>query len=551
MSSSAWVLSRTVGLVDPLAGVEAVGTQDLLAAVLGTIATLAALFAIVGNRRRLDLPAAIAAVGLVVVLAVPAMAAEHTHGTDHVHDDATVVAAGAHYAHRHRRRTHDHSATGSASDDPIVTLTDTRLTKAQRQRALTLLNGTRAALAAFPSEDTLVAAGYRSIGDGRRVGTFEHFVNSAYMNDGNELDPLHIESIVTQLQADGTKKIASAMYILEPGATLATAPEIAGGLTPWHNHDNLCWEGGKVVGLYVAGKCVPRGEYRGDHRTDDPRVGRGHTVRAVHRHRRPRRIELRPQPQRLIVRARPRSAPEKPIRNATSRDPAPFLRCSCTAVVVRPTREQDTLVSDETPSEETPEVAAPTAAATPDRLIVTCRPPRRRHPPRLPPPVAEAPTAEVTTPDGPPGRRGRPGAGSPEPVAPGPEPRAASAAAAAPSTRKGVFVPAWAGAIVLVLVVAAARLRHRALDRRRLVHQLRRDRQQRRHRAAVPERQRRTGTATQRQRQHPAARRPRRRRRPAPRSSVSAPQATNGGVEIAQHRRQQPRRRRPACRRVT
>ncbi len=297
----AWVLSRTVGLVDPLAGVEAVGTQDLLAAVLGTIAALAALFAIFANGHRLDLPAAIAAVGLVVVLAVPAMAAAHTHGSDHAHDDATVVAAGAHTHSDTVGADHDHSATGAASDEPIVTLTDARLTKAQRQRALTLLNGTRAALAAFPSEEALIAGGYRSIGDGRRVGTFEHFVNSAYMNDGNELDPLHIESIVTQLQADGTKKIASAMYILEPGATMATAPEIAGGLTPWHNHDNLCWEGGKVVGLYVAGKCVPRGEYRGTDRADDPRVGRGHAVRAVHRHRRPRRIQLQPQPQRLIV----------------------------------------------------------------------------------------------------------------------------------------------------------------------------------------------------------------------------------------------------------
>jgi hypothetical protein len=218
----AWALSHTVGLVGPFGGVEDVGTQDLLAAVLGAFAVLAALAALMGHSRRLDIPAAIAAAGLV-----------------------------------------NHSSTGTASADPIVTLSDARLTKDQRQRALTLLNGTRAALAAFPSEDTLIAAGYRSIGDGRKVGSFEHFVNSAYMADGNELDPLHIESIVTQLQADGTKKIASAMYILEPGATLATVPEIAGDLTPWHNHDNLCWEAGKVVGLYVAGKCVPRGEFRG------------------------------------------------------------------------------------------------------------------------------------------------------------------------------------------------------------------------------------------------------------------------------------------------
>ncbi len=73
-------------------------------------------------------------------------------------------------------------------------------------------------------------------------------------------------------------------------------------------------------------------------------------------------------------------------------------------------------------------------------------------------PVAEAPTAETTTPDGPPVA-----AADPAPVAaetapaaaPEAAPAGAPAAAAAPSTRKGIFVPAWAGAIVLVLVVAA------------------------------------------------------------------------------------------------
>jgi hypothetical protein len=259
----AWLLSRTVGLLGPLGGIEDVGTQDLLAAILGTIAAFAALAALLGHRRRLDIPAAFAAVGLVVVLAVPAMAAEHTHSAVQVPSDLTAASAVGHTHTDTASAAHDHSSTAATSSDPIITISDPRLTKDQRQRALTLLDGTRAALAAFPSEDSLIAAGYRSIGDGRKVGSFEHFVNSAYMADGNELDPLHIESIVTQLQDDGTKKIVSAMYILEPGATLATVPEIAGDLTSWHNHDNLCWQDGKVVGLYVAGKCLPRGQFLG------------------------------------------------------------------------------------------------------------------------------------------------------------------------------------------------------------------------------------------------------------------------------------------------
>ena len=139
----AWLLSRTVGLVGPLDGVEVVGTQDLLAAILGTIAVLAALWALVGHRHQLDIPVAIAVIGLVVVLAVPAMAAGHTHGT--------TIAAGATHTHTDTAgAAHDHTSTGAATGDPIVTLTDARLTKDQRQRALTLLNGTRAALAAFP-----------------------------------------------------------------------------------------------------------------------------------------------------------------------------------------------------------------------------------------------------------------------------------------------------------------------------------------------------------------------------------------------------------------
>ena len=152
---------------------------------------------------------------------------------------------------------------GRAPTGTIISLDDPRLTKPQRARAKTLLNDTRLAMAFFPNEAAVIAAGYKSIGDGRRVGSFEHFVNSAYMTDGRELDPHAIESIVLERLPDG-KKVASAMYILNPGRTLADAPDIAGTLTPWHDHQNLCWDdAGHIVGILVNGVCRPGGTFRG------------------------------------------------------------------------------------------------------------------------------------------------------------------------------------------------------------------------------------------------------------------------------------------------
>ncbi len=97
-------------------------------------------------------------------------------------------------------------------------------------------------------------------------------------------------------------------------------------------------------------------------------------------------------------------------------------------------------MSDETPSEESPEVAAP----APEAPVADATPPAEAAP------AAEAPTSDVTTPDAPPVA-----AADPAPTAPEAAPVAAASAPAAAPARKGVFVPAWAGAIVLVLVVAA------------------------------------------------------------------------------------------------
>src|SRR5262249_39786434 len=176
---------------------------------------------------------------------------------------AAAAAADTH-VHASGTAAHDHSSAVADPSGTIVSLDDPRLTSAQRQRATKLLTTTRAALAKFPDEASVVADGYVWIGDGRRPGAFQHFVNRAYLADGRELDPNAIESIVLQVQPDGTKKIASAMYILNPGETLADAPDIAGTLTPWHDHQNLCWDasGTRLAGIVINGRCVPGGTFR-------------------------------------------------------------------------------------------------------------------------------------------------------------------------------------------------------------------------------------------------------------------------------------------------
>ena len=39
------------------------------------------------------------------------------------------------------------------------------------------------------------------------------------------------------------------------GKTMAQVPDLAGELTTWHYHDNLCFEGTKLVGLASGGVC--------------------------------------------------------------------------------------------------------------------------------------------------------------------------------------------------------------------------------------------------------------------------------------------------------
>jgi hypothetical protein len=274
----AWALSRTRGLPWPaeLEVVEEAGTQDRIAAALGAVAALGALAALVRPSLAVRRAAtgvsggAVLAGAAVLALAVPGMAASHTHGASHEHghadgavaadhgDEDADHAAGAHA--EGDDHAHDAEGASSGSSGPIISLTDARVTDDQRAAAQQLIDDTQAGMARFSDVESVQAAGYISIGDG--VTGYEHFINVGYIADDVQLDPEKIESIVFTVAPDGTRTLASAMYILQFGKTMDDVPEIAGELTSWHDHQNLCWEGARVVGTTDATGSCQRGTFR-------------------------------------------------------------------------------------------------------------------------------------------------------------------------------------------------------------------------------------------------------------------------------------------------
>lgn len=258
----AWALQRTQGLPWPavLEEPESVGTQDLLCAVLGAAAAIGAVALLVRPAlltRRAGVPLSrTALVGGVAVLAlaVPAMAAPHDSG--HSHADGEAAHGDA--AHDDG---HSHDDTAAAGEGPVISLADSRVTDEQRTAAQDLIDTTAEGMARFSDPASVQAAGYVSIGD-QSTG-YEHYINIGYLGDGIELDPERIESIVFTVDPDGTRTLASAMYILTFGSTMDDVPDVAGELTTWHDHQNLCWEGVRVVGTTDRTGSCERGTFRG------------------------------------------------------------------------------------------------------------------------------------------------------------------------------------------------------------------------------------------------------------------------------------------------
>ena len=113
------------------------------------------------------------------------------------------------------------------------------VTPEQQARAENLVAITLIRLPQWADPATAEAAGFHSIGDG--LTGFEHYIQWDWINDDDVLNPDRPESLVYAPQPDGTKKLVSAMYMLQDTVPLTAVPDIGGSLTQWHIHDNLCF----------------------------------------------------------------------------------------------------------------------------------------------------------------------------------------------------------------------------------------------------------------------------------------------------------------------
>jgi hypothetical protein len=115
----------------------------------------------------------------------------------------------------------------------------------EQRRAERLIYNTREILPKFSTPEIAIANGFTSIGDA--ASGVEHYINWSYINDEYELNPLYPESLVFEVEPDGTRRLVSAMYMLGDSYTLETIPNIGGVLTQWHIHDNLCFDRDPMV----------------------------------------------------------------------------------------------------------------------------------------------------------------------------------------------------------------------------------------------------------------------------------------------------------------
>lgn len=258
----AWITAKNSGIsfIDGLETAEARQLTDTMAAGLATVAVVAVAIYLLRpaslGLRRAPLFTGLAAVA-VAGLAIPGMIA----AGNHAHASGEEGAAhGDHAAAASPTPAGTDAAPASAVPpkpyDPLLPLDlggVEGVSLEQQARAENLLAISIARLPQFSDPAVAESMGFVSIGDGA-LG-HEHYLNAVNMNDDKILDPDYPESLVFDTSVT-PKKLVAAMFMMNPGDTLADVPDIGGALTQWHIHNNLCFAGPRVAGLTDdAGNC--------------------------------------------------------------------------------------------------------------------------------------------------------------------------------------------------------------------------------------------------------------------------------------------------------
>jgi predicted esterase len=120
--------------------------------------------------------------------------------------------------------------------------------------ATKLIADTEIALERYRNPAILGLLGYVWITDGTQPNGYQHWINTGWIGDQHILNPEFPESLVFRNAADGPV-LEAAMYMLGLGHTMDTIPEDIAWLPGWHVHTNLCFEGLRLVGIAVDGRC--------------------------------------------------------------------------------------------------------------------------------------------------------------------------------------------------------------------------------------------------------------------------------------------------------
>jgi hypothetical protein len=258
-----WALAKSSGIsfVDGMEQAEGIQLADGLAAGLAITAVLAAAGSLAGLGTRSLAGSPLLTAGVAVclgALAVPGMlsAGSHSHAGGAHSDGGHAHGAEAAAGDDHAGADHGEAVVPPKPFDPNLPIDlggVEGVTLAEQAEAENLLAVTLYKLPQFSDPAAVGDLGFVSIGDGA-LG-HEHYLNFANMNDDRILDPDHPESLVFDTSVT-PKRLVAAMYMLNPGDTLDTVPDVGGRLVQWHIHDNLCFSGSRVAGLTDAdGQC--------------------------------------------------------------------------------------------------------------------------------------------------------------------------------------------------------------------------------------------------------------------------------------------------------